>query len=116
MSIIDKFDSTQIGDFWENFTILYILSNREKKYFIIENFLESKHCQVRCNSSVTLMNCEELAIREKGEKIFNEFLYSEDDDRKVTALRSLPRLQNMDTSVILSNFLASENSKMQKIN
>ena len=91
------------------------LSNRKKKYFIIENFLDSKFCQVRCNSSIALMNCEELAIREKGEKIFNEFLYSDDDARKLIALRSLPRLQNMDTSVILSNFLASENSKMQKL-
>ena len=87
--------------------------HEESGFFV--GFLKSEYGQVQCNVAITLMNFEDLKTREKGEKVFNEYLYSAEDEKKQMALRALPRLQNLDTSLILSNFLSDENSKSHNL-
>jgi len=48
--------------------------HEESGFFV--GFLKSEYGQVQCNVAITLMNFEDLKTREKGEKVFNEYLYS----------------------------------------
>ncbi|MBP52276.1 MAG: hypothetical protein CMI27_03935 [Opitutae bacterium] len=90
-------------------------SERSEYFDLVQKFVESKYRQVRCNSATTLMNSEDLKVREKGERIFNEFLFSTEEEQKIISLHALPRLKNLDTSMILSKFLTDEKSMLHKL-
>ena len=84
-------------------------SERKEKYDLIMEFLGSSHDQVICNAATTLMNSDISHKRGEGERIFNQYLRSENQIQRSNAIKALPRLKNMDTSEIISDLLIHSN-------
>ena len=57
------------------------------------------------------MNSDKLDLKNKGDGIFKNFLYSENQELPIIALKALPNLRNIDTSLILSGFLHNEKTQ-----
>lgn len=84
-----------------------------EKYSIIEKFLNSNNEQVSCIAATALMNSNDLGHKEKGDQVFKSFLHSEKEESLFFALKSLPFIQKMDTSLILSGFINSPDLRFQ---
>jgi ATP/ADP translocase len=83
------------------------------KYSLIEKFLDSSSKQVSCIAATSLMNSDDLEFKEKGDQVFKSFLHSENEESLFSALKSLPYLQKVDTSLILSGFINSNDLRFQ---
>ncbi len=88
-------------------------SDSSLKNSIIERFMHTDSPQVSCIAATTLMNSEDLDLKNKGDQVFKSYLHSDNKESLLFALRSLPHLQKIDTSLILTGFLNSEDPEFQ---
>ena len=82
---------------------------------IITIFLGSKYSKVSCNAAASLMYSPDSKIRISGEKIFNEFFYSDNQNQRQISAEAISKIKDLDTSVFIANFLSDLDPKINEL-
>jgi hypothetical protein len=88
----------------ESLRNLAIHSKSDELRFL-EPLLDDDDPSILCSSAAGLLNSSDSSIGKRAESIFNEFLYSENVDKRFQAVKSVCMIRKEDTAEIISQLL-----------